>query len=167
MKILIQWTTQDGQPQDWESLDSADWPALPQAPIHALNVQGVILAGDHFHVENLGPDGCRVTVRNDDPEDWAADEMWAEAWHFRPLAPDARLGGRLNTRQSVIVYAPPGHGEWSRGPRQGVEMRPWSELVPPSQGVRHGAWVSDEHHQAHLAARARVSWHAWEHEPNG
>ena len=67
----------------------------------------------------------------------------------------------------MTVYAPPGHGEWSRGPRQGVAMRPWSELVPPGQGVRHGAWVSDEHHQAHLAARARVSWHAWEDEPNG
>jgi hypothetical protein len=162
---LVQIAKETGNPEGWQEIDSSGWPAFVAANaggfVNAINVQGVGLSGDHYHVEDLGADGCRVTMWNDDPGDWATKDFRAEVWHFRRLAPDARFGGRLNTRQTITIYAPPGNFEHTRSARENTTVMDWSAFVVPSPAM-DGVWLSDRQYDKHRSAQTRKTWHDWE-----
>jgi hypothetical protein len=180
LKVLVQWTL--GTPGGWETLDlSADpqaWRRVAKRPapgpgvmgaqddtpghVFDLNVQGVCFAGaDHYAVEPIAGNGVRVTVWYDDPDDYAPGERYARVWTFRPLAPDARLRGAINTRQSQVIYAEPHAFDpiaWGT-PIQGAEWRTWAEFSPPSAAItRHGIWLGAASVMAHLEARSLKAW---------
>jgi hypothetical protein len=165
VRVLVQLAEQTGRPKDWVEIDSADWATFAAANagafLNAINVQGVGLEGDHCHVEDLGVKGCRITMWNDDPGDWTAKDFRAEVWHFQHLAPDARFGGRLNTRQTITIYAPPGNFEHTRGARENTTVLDWSAFVPPAPAM-DGVWLTDEQYAAHKTTRALKTWHDWE-----
>jgi hypothetical protein len=149
VRVLLQWT-QD-PPQDWTEIDHKDWPSLPDDPVHALNVQGVVFEGyDHYRVGNV-TGGCTVTVWNDEGDP-------PMRWTFYDPAPDAAHGGRVNTRQHAEVYDPdhPLAGTETSGGK--VRVRP--RFIPPS-GARHGRQVPDALHEAHQQVRSEPSWEAW------
>lgn len=174
MKIFVQWTRD--MPQDLEEMDSSTWGQHPYSPlpegdetinntegwVYSLNVQGVVFEGfDHYAVENIPGDGVRVTVWNDDPEDFTSEEMYAQVWEFLPPAPDERIGGAMNTRQSLTVYA----GDPSRFPQSDImaePCKPWSEFTPPpASATRYGITVPNEKALAHRQMRSPRSWREW------
>jgi len=128
----------------------------------ALNVQGIEFIGaDHYAVEPLA-DGLRVTMWDDDPVDFPPGTRSARVWTLRDPAPDARVGGQANTRQSLTVYDEASPSRWtgvsaSDGP---VIVRPWSEFVPPA-AARHGIWVDESLLAAHRASRTSHDWREW------
>lgn len=151
MLVLVQWTR--ALPQDWEEVEHTDWPRLPNMPVHALNVQGVIFEGyDHYSVGAV-VGGCTVTVWNDDPE---GDPPMR--WVFYHPAPDITLGGRVNTRQVLETFSP-AH-PLARETTSGGKVRVRSRFVPPAN-PRHGQWVSDDLHERHRSSRALRSWEEW------
>ncbi len=177
MKVLLQWTIET--PSDWVELDSADWANLPSKPlpvgreridslpgwISRLNIQGVDFCGyDHYAVEDLQDGACRVTVWKDDPDDIPTDvlgEFYARVWTFLPLAPDPKMGGAWNTRQSQVIYAGPKLRQfYLDNPTEHTEVRPWEEFVPPAL-TRHGIWMPDALMAAHDAARTKRGWREW------
>lgn len=179
MRVLIQHARRN--PRDWEAVDSTDWGRLPARPLPSvvggqddepgwvmrLNVQGVSFVGyDHYAVEPLPDRACRVTVWKDDPDDLPTDalgEFYARVWTFLPLAPDARIGGRYNTRQSQVVYAGPRLTRfYEDNPTENTVVRSWGEFAPPPDAVvRHGVWVPDELMSAHDAALSHRGWREW------
>lgn len=186
MRVLVQWTK--ANPEDWVELDIRDTPQLRRAwerlsskpepqggeaidnnPgwIFDINVQGVLFAGhDHYSVGLItSPEfGIRVTVWNDDPEDYPPGERYAQVFEFFEPAPDPRYGGQVNTRQRLTVYDERIPSPWegtktSMGP---VTVRPWSEFVPPSNALtRHGIWVDDSLLDQHKAVRSSRGWRDW------
>jgi hypothetical protein len=176
MKVLVQWTT--AQPTDWEEIDSSSWADLPFRPdptgapasagvndrkgwVHAINVQGVYMTGDHYAVEDL-PDvsGCRVTT-------WttASYGSRAKAWTFLPLAPDSAFNGALNTRQSSKVWKTSYFFEKSPKLRADTGDDAWENFIPPASAlIRHGKLVSDDVHEQIEKARKspdEVGWQEW------
>jgi hypothetical protein len=182
--VLVQWATDP--PANWQSVNvdatgsaSRAWRNLPSKPVptggetinaqtgwvYDLNVQGVTFAGyDHYAVEPVDQ-GVRVTVWNDDPEDWPAGTRNAAVWTMLTPAMDARYG-QFNTRQGLTRYLEQGApaqyflpAEASLGP---VVVRPWSEFSPPAANItRHGIWLSDELAANHVAAQALRGWRDW------
>lgn len=151
MKVLLQWT-QD-PPQDWTEIDHKDWPSLPNDPVHALNVQGVVFEGyDHYRVGNV-TGGCTVTVWNDAPD---ADPPMR--WTFYDPIPDPTVPGGRQTRQHLEVYGAdhPMANEATTGGKARVRAR----FVPPA-GARHGRLVADELHDAHQEVRSARGWTEW------
>lgn len=172
MRVLVQWTRRN--PRDWEELDSADWASLPERPIPApgklggkddqpgwilaVCVQGVIFSGhDHYSVEEI-PDGCRVTIWDDDPEDVLPTPWIAARWTFLDPAPDSRYEGQVNTRQWVEYW----HVEDVPGAASGGPHRTHhpSTFVAPDH-ARHGIWVSQQKLDQHNAARSHRGWQEW------
>lgn len=175
MKVLVQWATLT--PGDWQEHDSAAWESLPAKPeprggeavddalgwVNRLNVQGVEFTGDHYAVEHLR-NGCRVICWDDDPADIPPDEFCARVWTFRPLAPDPRIGGRYNTRQSQVVYAAPAAMArlLRNAPYENTILVPWAEFVPPpARLMRHGIWLSDDLYRRHGEALTPRGWREW------
>lgn len=179
MKVLIQWALL--LPEDWQQTDSKNWQNLisKNEPngieaidlvggwINALNVQGVVFEGfDHYHVQHLSSSGgCRVTVWNDDEEDYSPDDFEAHVWTFLPLAPDKNFGGQLNTNQTIVTYA--GKNAYKRwienGPYVNRRILPYVNFVPPSivDHHRHGIWLPDDLFQQHQIVRTIVGWTEW------
>ncbi len=155
MKVLVQHTTTD--PGDYVELDSSEWSQLPvkSVPTDAdplnrepgwifdLMIQGISFGGaDHYCVEDIADGGVRVIVWNDDSDDIPESEFSAQVWTLMPLAPDDKLNGAINTRQSKIIYAAPARMARIQLPIENTEVRPWSEFVPPAEAEsRHGVWV--------------------------
>ena len=186
MKVLLQWTK--ANPDEWLELDIRDtpqtrrtWERLAKKPepvggevidnnpgwVFDLNIQGVEFFGnDHYAAELVtSPEfGIRVTVWNDDPDDFPPGERFAMVWTFFEPAPDPRYGGLVNTRQTMVAY-----DERNPSPFEGqsttlgpVEVRPWSEFTPPATAItRHGVWVSDTLKSQHFAARSKRVWREW------
>lgn len=151
MLLLVQFTR--SSPRDWEEYEHTAWPFLPQLPIHALNVQGVVFEGyDHYAVED-GPEGSVVVSVWNDPT--TNGDPWQQ-WTIAPLAPDPAFGGLLNTRQTV---------QWFHdGPPLAVPGRQRGRAqfpTPPAGRQRHGKSVSDAAHAAHREARSVRGWHEW------
>ena len=124
-----------------------------------LNIQGVCFTGDHYAVENLddGSAGVRVTVWNDDPDDWPPGTRHAHVWEFFKLQPDPENGGAYNTVQKRTTYA-----EAQARFANWAGVRPWSEFVPPPEAVtRHGVWVEDEKATELQAAAEHHGWREW------
>lgn len=176
MRVLIQWAT--ATPGDWKEVDSVDYAKAPVADVprgaeavgdspgwvHALNVQGVTFHGyDHYAVIPRADDGVDVIVWNDDPEDWLGDRH-AAIWSFRPLAPDPKFGGALNTRQTLTVFVEsPDRGRPWINVENCLGVRPFSEFAAPSPArTRHGIWVADAQNEKLNASRRETSWREWE-----
>ena len=127
-------------------------------------VQGVRFNGaDHYAVERvtIGLEaGIKVTVWNDDPDDWPVGERHARVWTFLPLAADPNLGGAINTRQSQVLYA---EGErFSRIPPQNTTVLPWVDFIPPAAAItRHGVQLTNAKYAEHMAAQAEWGWRHW------
>lgn len=178
MRILVQWAQQN--PQDWVTIDSADWHTLPnrgdpphgrgaQNPgnelgwVNRLCVQGVHFPHDHYAVRDL-PDGAiEVSTWNDDPEDYPPGDFYAAVWTFQPLFQDPRIGGGWNTRQSRVIYAADDIRNRLEvlGPTENTVIRPWQEFVHPLTIVRHGVWLPDELYAEHHAKLSQVRWRDW------
>jgi len=182
VRLYFQWT--QANPQTWQELDllptgatRRTWEKLPRKPlpqdtdpiddnlgwIAALNVQGVAFTGaDHYAVEPI-TGGLRVTVWHDDPDDFPVGKRWADVWTFLTLAPDAKLGGAYNTRQSVVRYAEPDAFDFPFGtPHSIVTWRPWSEFILPASGITmHGKWVPDALWAQHKAQQTLKDWREW------
>ena len=165
MKVLYQWATVP--PSDWQEIDSADWASLPVRTlpvlevgfnsmlgwINAINVQGVLFEADHYAVEDI-PDGCKVTIWNDDLGDRETSGFYAAEWTFLTLAPDESVGGLYNTRQSRVVYT-----DMSVS---GQIVKPWAEFTPPDESlVRHGIWMSDADFARTVGERSVRGWREW------
>ena len=181
MKCCLQWTQKN--PTDYLELDSSQWSAIPKRPIpgrgekggqdeqegwvFALSVQGSVFLGyDHYAVEDLSGGACRVTAWKDDPDDLADDvlgEFYTRVWTFRPLAPDPRLGGAWNTRQSQVVYVGPKLTQYYADREvENIVVKPWSQFVPPPATLtRHGIWTTDALMVGHDVARVRKTGWRW------
>jgi len=175
MKILVQWAKSN--PEDWVEVDSEDWhklakkdhgSAIDDSPglIAAVNIQGVEFSGfDHCHVEPIAGRGCRITTWHDDPE---IDPV---TWQFLPLAPDPKVGGKYNTRQSRVVYADAGsrhHAMYLDTENTTVHERvKWKE--PNDNKVRHGhipcgngyTRTQDEVDKQYHDAQTLHGWREW------
>jgi len=178
MKILLQWSL--ATPKGWVEIDSAEWSHIPKkseplggqvvdnAPgwIHYLNVQGVVFTADHYAVEDLddASGGIRVTMWNDDPEDYPEGEKYARVFTFLPLAPDPQFGGAWNTRQSKVIYAQTAVLARMTKPSKNTQFRPWEEFVrPPERPTRHGIWTDNALNVAHVALSVGQprGWREW------
>ena len=175
MRILYQWTR--ANPRDWQEIDSSLWADLPKSPeptggetltddegeawIFRINVQGLEFTADHYAVEHIDETSCRVTIWNDDPEDYPEGERFARIWTFRNLAPDDRFGGAINTNQTQEIFADEDVGaRIALAP--GITYRPYTEFVLPPEGtIRHGIWVDAAANVAHDSARSPHNWHEW------
>lgn len=172
MRVLFQWAL--AAPADWQAVDvrtSRNVRDLPRKPaptggevvnaelgwLSAVSCQGIVFDGyDHVAVEAVGS-GVRITGWQDDTADFG-DTRWATSWLLLTPAPDPALGGRVNTVQARTVYATPDAAAWFPG----VPVLPWAQFVaPPASQTFHGIWVSDELHDAHLAARTPRGWREW------
>jgi len=182
MKVLVQWTQVN--PRDWVVVESTDWGRTKKRPVppasrgrptndndigeaegwvYDLMVQGISFGGaDHYAVQDLldGSGGIRVTVWNDDPDDFPLGERFAEVWTLYPLVSDPRMGGAINTRQFRVVYAQANaFTRWASYPKQNTEVRPWSEFVPPPAALtRHGIWITNDLARRHDAAQSLKGW---------
>jgi hypothetical protein len=177
MKILVQWTTSDLR--DWEEIDSSSWADLPFRPdptgtpisagvnnqkgwINALNVQGVIFTNDHYSVEDIPDGGVRVTGWNDDPVLWGNERQRATVWEFLPLAPDPGMGGAINTRQKAKNYWASNIAIESRIGFDNDHENRWEDFTPPARKfIRHGKWVSKEHHDLLTKHQTTRGWMEW------
>lgn len=173
MKVLVQDTL--ATPGDWRLTDSADWAGLAKKPepaggeviddtpgwVYQVNVQGVTFSADYIAVIDRPDGGCEVIAADVDPEDYQPPDMYVQHWTFLPLAPDVKLGGALNTRQSRVVYA----GSRAKAKFEGTEntvVKPLGQFVRPAEGlIRYGIWLSDVLSDAHVAARSIRGWRDW------
>lgn len=131
--------------------------------IFAINVQGVVFAGyDHYAVEHINTTrSVRVTAWNDDPEDYAPEEMHATVWDFLPVR---MTGGRLDTRQRRLMFTDESdevRNESCTGDPS-CALHRFSEFeAPAAELTRHGVWVSDELALRHEAAQKSRGWKEW------
>ena len=174
MNLLVQWTLK--MPENWAVLDSSAWANLPKLPepargrigdnntrlgwVFDLNVQGLRFSGnDHYVVEDAGGGAVRVTVWNDDPDDWPEGTKYARVWTLLPLTPDDNLGGAINTKQSQIIYA--------QDAAKFPSALPWEDFFPIRDAIlaaeleRHGIWVSDVKSEQHVAAQESWGFKHW------
>jgi hypothetical protein len=137
-KVLIQWAT--ATVSDWVEYtftSMSDVRAVPKKPepsdspvidnnlgwIAAVNIQGVVLTGDHIGFSLDGQGRLVVGLWNDDPADWPCP--WGLLYTFDSCAPDLQLpvdaefaaanpgicgqvNGNwyiINTRQTVVPHA--------------------------------------------------------------
>ncbi len=188
MKVLYQFASLN--PTGWQTIDARDWALLPKLPtpvglggqnnipglVRNVSVQGITCEGyDHVAIEPItigNEEGVKLTVWNDDPDDFLVGERNAVVWTILPLGPDPKLGMAINTRQSCVRYC-----EGARfdrflltHPPQNTTIRPWTEFIVPSESVtRHGVWLDNAKHQEHivLAPQAEYGWRHWtEHLPD-
>ncbi len=186
MKVCYQPTL--AEPGDRVEIDSADWHRVPKRPqpvggeviddrsgyCTEVCIQGMSSTGDHHVVKDLPNGECELTSWTDDLEDdpghpLARDDDPPEHWfhahviRFRPLAPDLRFGGAINTHIDRVCYGGKRFlEEWAKnGPYQDIIFRPWSEFVPPTEDVAHGIWMPDELEGLHVAARSLSGWRDW------
>lgn len=168
MKILLQSTLLTVA--DWAEHDHTAWSGLPKKTVgdpvdrspgwcHCVNVQGRCFQADHYHVAGIS-NGLRMTAWNDDPVDFPPGERYARVVDFLFCAPDASLGGAINTRQTQTVFAEVG-ARARMSAAISTTFQPWSAFVPPTSDVMHGVRVSDQEHLDHLAARTPHGWREW------
>jgi hypothetical protein len=158
-RVLVQFAAASGELAPVLEVEHLAWADLPDVPVNALCIQGLWIKGcDRYHVgdDNGVP---VVTAWCDDPSQWQG-ERWGQRIRFPPLAPDPAVGGRLNTRIEVEVFAEGrARSEWARA---GRPVRDFGDLVaPPAREVRLGLQLSDARFYAHVAALPRVSWRDW------
>lgn len=184
MKTLVQSSLKTAA--DYLEIDSSEWGTLPKKRvprggetidnvagwINLVNVQGMKFGGyDHYHVKDIGDGSIRVTIWNDDPEDWAGKEH-ATVWTIHPLQPDAAEGGAYNTKMSCVRYVTKAQydfmtrvqlpdGKWGRLRYKNTTFKKWTEFKPPRRHVLHGIWLPDDLLMDHERAMKRHGWREW------
>jgi hypothetical protein len=172
MKVYVQWTGPVAR--DWEPVDSAEWPNFPKGPVptdnetvtearlwvHSINVQGVVFHSfDHYAIINN-----TVAVWNDDDDGWK-DDHWGMIWKFNDPCSDPRIGGRINTKQSYILYAESEERrEATRKKNIDIltHIRPFTDFPYIAQKyIGHGIAVEDQLNEEHLACRSSHGWREW------
>lgn len=163
MKAFAQWTK--GTPEDSVEIDSADWSRLASAPMHALDVQGVLFDGaDHYSIEDVDRSTTRVVCWADDTAQWPVGQRWAREVTFRHLAPDAAMGNAINTNQTQVLYADSAVIAAAKRFHAGSDrttVLPWADFDPRRVAPQDGLQVTDAQHEAHIAARTKHSWREW------
>jgi hypothetical protein len=107
----------------------------------------------------VSTDRLRITGWQDDPVDFG-DTRWATRWDLSTPAPDARLGGAINTVQTRTVWATPDAAEWFGG--YGPSVLQWSAFVPPAANLtRDGVWLPEATWEKHLQVRTVHDWREW------
>lgn len=159
MKVYVQWAT--NKANDFEIIDSIDWPNLPTKPaptggekidrkkgwVCRLNVQGMGFIGDHISVEDKG-EYIRVIVWNDDSGDYTGAEFFAHEWIFYPIQQDGK------TLQYTTYYYTAARKKqledtgqlpvWNLSSQQYVTIKDLSEFVKPDgKYIKHGIWLDD------------------------
>jgi hypothetical protein len=179
MQIWLQWARRN--PQDYQPIGSEGWAGTPSRVdptrgtpyalteltnqngwVAELNVQGILFSSDHYHIVDLtdGSLGIRVTAWSDTLPLSPVGARFASVWTVLPLAPDARLGGQINTRQSRVVYAEGNtYTNMLANPPENTVVLTWAEFVPPNgAATRHGIWLTDAAWNAHVAVRTEKGW---------
>ncbi len=179
MQIWLQWARRN--PADYQPIGSEGWAGTPQRAdpsrgtawalteltnqnglVAELNVQGVLFSSDHYHVADIndGSLGIRVTAWSDTLPLNPVGQRYGSVWTILPLAPDGRLGGQINTRQSRVVYAEgQRYADLIANTPENTTVLTWAEFVPPSAAAtRHGIWLTDAAWEAHVAARTSKGW---------
>lgn len=171
MIIYLQWAK--AVPEDWFAVDitrdqqirTAAKKAEPTGNetldnnpgwLFGANCQGIDFSGfDHTAIEVLQGDGLRITVWNDDPEDFPPGTRYAIRWDLFPPAGDPNIGGQINTVQFRTAWAEFGAGV--------VNALPWEQFVlPPSNQTFHGIWVTDPViFEQHFEVRTPRGWREW------
>lgn len=178
MIIYLQWAM--AVPEDWTAVDVTNNSQIRRAAkkaeptgnetldnnpgwLFGANCQGIDFSGhDHTAIETLQGNGLRITVWNDDPEDFPPGTRFAIRWDLFPPAGDSSIGGRLNTVQFRTL--------WGESQSDAVliatpssPMLPWSEFVlPPANQTFHGIWVTDPViFEQHLSIRSLHGWKEW------
>lgn len=172
MRVLIQWAKDNPEGweefqiprvQEWRQLPNKGLPTSPDQPvdsqsgwINAINIQGVIFTG--YDKYSLAQSGAGIAVFAwQDSADFPPGTRWASLWTFLSPAPDQRIGGRINTRQTRLMFAEPG----AELP-PGLPVLPWNQFQIPNQNThRFGKWLSNELFLDHLDALPRVGWREW------
>jgi hypothetical protein len=172
MKFYVQWA--QATPKDWKVMNSAEWPNIIKGSeptgtetlsdeklwVHSINVQGMVFHSfDHYAIIYN-----TIAVWNDDPEDWQND-YWGQVWTFLDPAPDPRIGGRINTRQSFIYYCE-SNERAEEIKLQNIDIldgiKDFSEFpIIDQRYVGHGIWMSDELNEAHMSCRSNHGWREW------
>lgn len=172
MKIYVQWS--QVTPRDWELIDSAEWPNITKGPVpcggevlteeklwvHSVNVQGVEFHSfDHYaFYEN------KVFAWCDDPDGWLGD-YWGQVWTFNDPCPDPKIGGRINTKQSFIIYAETvKRRKQVRAQNIDIieDVKTFDEFpYIDEEYVGHGIFVEDSLNEEHLACRSTHGWREW------
>jgi hypothetical protein len=130
MNVLTQFT--ETHPRDYVMTAAGLWVAdTAMRKIHHLNVQGVGFVGDHHHVRLLLDGSVVVKGWNDDPDDWAPEEMTAWEARFWPIAPDPAIGGMYNTHQEFTLYVHPSNPLLQDATPRARTIRPLGEFVRP------------------------------------
>jgi hypothetical protein len=174
MIIYLQWAM--AVPQDWTAVDVTRDQQIRNATKKAeptgnevldnnpgwlfnANCQGLSFGGhDHTAIEVLQGDGLRITIWNDDPEDFPPGTRYAIRWDLFPPAADPRIGNRINTVQFRTVWAEPG-SDFGNKP---YPVLSWDQFVlPPANQTFHGIWVSEEKMLEHMAVLTLHGWKEW------
>lgn len=174
MKVLLQWAS--NKPTDWQEVDSSAWTGLPKKKdpngnesingkpgwINRLCVQGVEFTADHYAVEDLPGSGCRVYAWSDDPEDYPDGFKNAKVCEFLYLSPDPKMGGAINTRQTITFYAESGVKALMPSKIVNGEVKDWADFPMPDESIiRHGVWLPYELYISHEELRAGADWREW------
>lgn len=171
MIIYLQWAK--AQPEDWMPLNIRRIRHVRDLPrkehpgpsstvdnnpgwVNAINCQGITFAGyDHYSIEII-TDGVRISGWFDDPEDWG-DIRYAVSWELYPPAPDAKLGGKINTVQKGTFY-----GNEAAVAAGMTVHEPWENFVmPPASLTLDGIWLSDELYTKHRKSQTQHGWREW------
>ena len=188
MRVLVQWATDppsdwhEIDSRDWALLPDKGEPPADRTPvfnekgevvafegppviidstpgrIHAVNIQGVILWGDHVSIVQYA-DHVQALVWNDDVGDLTPDGAYAYDWRFYPV--------ENNTRQLLTIYGGvKKRAEWADTETTGgkVVVRSYSKFSVPS-GARHGIWLLEEQSLALKRVRRVTSCDEWLGEP--
>lgn len=178
MRVYVQWTTLT--PSDWQPYDlnrTQDVRSLPRksAPtaasvldetpgwVSGVNLQGVVFEGfDHYAVD-FGASVLIVRVWNDDPRSgYDVGKRWGQVWTFAPPAADPKLGGAINTVQSVTWYGEAQSEAVLNTVGSGIVFQPWSAFTVPASNITwHGFQVSDALWAAIRATRTMRGWREW------
>ena len=189
MKTLVQSSLKTAA--DYLEIDSSEWGTLPKKRvprggetiddvpgwINLVNVMGMKWGGyDHYYVKDfpeseLGEGAIKVTVWNDDPEDWLGMEH-AAVWTINRLMPDPKEGGAYNTRMSCVRYCTEAWYQkatrvqfpdktWGNIRLMNTIFLPWEQFVPPTANVLHGIWLPNELLMDHENAMKRHGWREW------
>jgi len=205
MRVLVQWAT--ATVADWVTsaiTSLADVRAMPRKPVPsdspliddqpgwaaAVNIQGVVLTGDHVGF-SLPGGVLTVGVWNDDPADWPTP--WGLLYTFGTIKPDTNLpvpeafalanpgtcelvGGTWyvrNTDQTCTPYADaaalqalvatdPVEYAWCQRLLDTPTLRPWADWPRfQNNNVVHGVWLNDPLWDSLTAARSARGWEEW------
>lgn len=151
MRVLVQWA-RSSRPGDWSEYDSADWASLPNDPIAAVCVQGVVFHADRYAVLH-GRASIEVWAETDGPQSGTRLRIVT----FNDLCPDPLFGGAVNTKITQVVYTDDGSFTES----DSTDVRPWDSRPASERAWRSGKLMPDRLWEAHRKELSPRGWREW------